>query len=139
MCALVGAVVGITVGGTMYLLGRQLLGLYAPGNTAVIEMGMKRMAWIGCGYFMCVIMEVGLGMLRGLGNSLLPTVSTFVGTCVLRVGWVLTVFPLDPRLETLYLSFPISWILTGIFTYICCYKVYKKHKLQYERQLAAEE
>ena len=105
---------------------------------AVIEMGMKRLLWMGCTYFLCVIMEVGLGMLRGMGNSLLPTISTFVGTCVLRVGWVLFIFPLKPCLESLYMSFMISWILTGIFTYICCARVFKKSKRQYQRQLALE-
>ena len=138
LCAVVGASVGFLIGGTMFIFGRQLLQLYAPGNTAVIEMGMKRLLWMGCTYFLCVIMEVGLGMLRGMGNSLLPTISTFVGTCVLRVGWVLFIFPLKPCLESLYMSFMISWILTGIFTYICCGKIYKKQKLQYERQLALE-
>ena len=138
LCAVVGASVGFLIGGTMFIFGRQLLQLYAPGNTAVIEMGMKRLLWMGCTYFLCVIMEVGLGMLRGMGNSLLPTISTFVGTCVLRVGWVLLIFPLKPCLESLYMSFMISWILTGIFTYICCARVFKKSKRQYQRQLALE-
>ena len=138
LCAVVGACVGLTVGGTMYIFGRPLLSLYAPGNEPVIAMGMKRMGLMGCTYFLCVIMEVGLGMLRGMGQSMLPTVSTFVGTCILRVGWVLLVFPLAPSLELLYLSFPFSWILTSVFNYICCGKVYKKSKRQYERQLALE-
>ena len=135
---MVGACVGILVGGTMFLFGRQLLGLYAPGNGAVIEVGMKRMAIVGCMYFLCVVMEVGLGMLRGMGQSLLPTVTTFVGTCVLRLGWVLLIFPMNPCLDNLYVSCPFSWVLTAVFGYICCIKVFKKNKGQYERQLERE-
>lgn len=138
LCALVGSTVGILVGGGMYLFGEQLLSLYAPGNLPVIEMGMKRMRIVGLSYFLCVIMEVGLGMLRGMGQSMVPTASTFVGTIVLRIGWVLTVFPLNPCLESLYWSFPFSWILTSVFNYICCGKVYKKSKQQYQRQLESE-
>ena len=138
LCAIVGSAVGILVGGGMYLFGEELLSLYAPGNPAVIEMGMKRMRIVGLTYFLCIVMEVGLGMLRGMGQSMLPTVSTFVGTILLRMGWVLVVFPLNPCQESLYWSFPFSWILTAVFNYICCGKVYKKSKRQHERRLALE-
>lgn len=132
LCAICGAAVGFLLGGGMYILGKPLLGLYAPGNAPVIGMGMKRMAMIGCTYFLLAIVEVGLSMLRGMGQSMLPTVTTLVGTCVLRVVWVLTVFPKFRNLEVLYLSYPVSWILTGVFTYICCIKFYKKSKKDWE-------
>ena len=138
LCAVVGAMVGLSAGGAMYIFGRPLLSLYAPGNEAVIEMGMKRMGMIGCTYFLCAILDVGLGMLRGMGQSVLPTVSTLVGTCVLRVVWVLAIFPLAPSLEMLYLSYPVSWILTIVFTYICCGRIYEKSKREYACKLSRE-
>lgn len=138
LCAVVGSCVGILVGGTMFLFGKPLLSLYAPGNDPVIAMGMHRMRIMGLTYFLCVIMEVGLGMLRGMGQSMLPTVSTFVGTILLRIGWVLIVFPMNPCLESLYWSFPFSWVLTSIFNYICCYLTYKKSKREYEAHLSLD-
>ena len=136
LCAVVGSCVGILVGGTMCIFGEELLSLYAPGNAAVIAMGMKRMTIMGLTYFLCVVVEVGLGMLRGMGQTMLPTVSAFVGTILLRIGWVLAVFPLNPCLESLYWSYPVSWVLTAVFNYICCYIVFKKSKREYERHLA---
>lgn len=138
LCAIVGGLVGFTVGGVMYLFGPQLLSLYAPGNEAVIAAGMVRMKIMGLTYFLCALMEVGLGMLRGMGQTVLPTISTFVGTCILRLGWVLLVFPMNPCQESLYWSFAFSWILTSIFNYICCFRVYRKSKREYEAQQAAD-
>ena len=132
LCVALGAFAGCFLGGGMYILGRPLLSLYAPGNDAVIAMGMKRMAMIGCTYFLLAMVEVGLSMLRGMGQSVLPTVTTLVGTCALRVVWVLTLFPQKPKLETLYLSYPVSWILTGVFTFFCCVRFYRKSKREYE-------
>ena len=132
LCVALGAFAGCFLGGVMFVFGRPLLSLYAPGNEAVIAMGMKRMAMIGCAYFLLAMVEVGLSMLRGMGQSVLPTVTTLVGTCALRVVWVLTLFPQKPKLETLYLSYPVSWILTGIFTFFCCVRFYRKSKREYE-------
>ena len=75
-------------------------------------------------YFLCAIMDIVSGALRGLGHSILPAVVTMMGVCVLRVFWVLFIFPLDPTMENLMLSYPISWGLTAaangaILNYVC--------------------
>lgn len=135
LCAIIGSIVGILVGGGMYLFGEPLLNLYAPGNLPVIEMGMKRMRIMGLLYFLCAIMEVGIGMMRGMGQTMLPTFISFFGTIVVRIGWVLWVFPMNRCLESLYWSFPISWVFTAIINYICCFVIFKKEKQRYEQQL----
>ena len=96
----------------IFFFGEQLLSIYAPGEPEVIEYGMIRLTYLATTYFLCGIMEVGCGMLRGIGQSFVSMVISLTGACGLRVLWIYTVFAHWHSLPVLYLSYPISWILT---------------------------
>lgn len=65
-------------------------------------------------YFLLAFMEVGSGIMRGLGKSLTSTVITLIGTCALRIVWIYTAFAAYQNVATIYMSYPISWSVTGI-------------------------
>ena len=143
-CLGVVTVVGLLVSGVMALFGEQLLGLYAPGNTAVIEKGLRRFYICGLTHFLCGIMEVGCGCVRGLGKSLAPTLVSLLGACASRVVWALTVFPLAPvdmRQEILYLIYPISWGATAVVHFIvffvCLRSVKRQFEIRQQKQMQA--
>ena len=69
-------------------------------------------------YFLCGLMEVTTGVLRGLGKSVTSTIIALIGTCALRIFWVMVIFPLDRTLETILWSYAISWTLTGFVSFI---------------------
>ena len=125
-CICVGLVIGVTMGGALYLFGRPLLSIYAPDNSAVVDAGMSRLSIMGVFYFLCGFMEVGTGTLRGLGKSIAPMLISLLGSCVFRIIWIYTVFALFPTLTVLYISYPISWILTAAAHHILCYITIKK-------------
>lgn len=127
ICIAIAAVVTIIMGGGAYLAGRQLLGLYTT-DAQVIEYGLRRMLITMVPYFTIVLMNVTVGVLRGLGSSILPMVMSIGGTCGLRILWIYTLLPMNPTWEMLFLSYPISWLVTGAFQYIC-YLAIKKRTL----------
>ncbi len=98
--------------------GPTLLRLYSTDADA-IRFGMDRLRVMMPLYATCPLMEVFGGCLRGLGRSLQPAVTTFLGVCVLRVLWVEFLFPLQPTMTNVMLSYPVSWTLVtlvnGIF------------------------
>ena len=59
-------------------------------------------------------MEVGSGVLRGLGRPITSTTISLIGSCLLRMVWLWTIFRVSPTLETIYLSYPVSWGLTAL-------------------------
>lgn len=120
VCAVTVGAIGITMGILAVALGQPLLSLYAPGNDRAISMGMVRMSIVSATYFLCGFMELGCGVMRGLGNSLVPMIVSVVGSCAFRILWIYTVFNALPSLRTLYISYPISWILTAAAHFICC-------------------
>jgi Na+-driven multidrug efflux pump len=104
----------LMVCGTVFLIfGRQLLGLYNP-ETDVVNWGMQRMVIMMSSYFLCGISDTITGALRGLGYSVLPTVTTIMGTCVLRIFWVFAIFPQYRTLYSLIFSYPVSWALIAL-------------------------
>ena len=127
ICLASVSVVGLILGMAFYLLGTPLSRIYSP-DQAVIDVSLIRLEIICTTYFLCGIMEVLVGLLRGMGQSLLPTTVSLLGACAFRVLWIYTVFAADKTLTTLYISYPISWLLTSFIHLVCFFIVYFYNK-----------
>lgn len=117
---------GMILGGAAYAFGYSLLSIYT-NSAAVIEAGMKRVMFICLPYFLCGMMDVMVGALRGLGYAILPMIVSLVGACGLRLAWIFTLFQKPRFHETgyLYVTYPISWTVTFL-AHVLCYTVVKK-------------
>ncbi len=126
--------IGATLGFGALACGRTLLGIY-NSQPEVIEYGLLRMNIIFTTYYLCGMMDVFVGGIRGMGFSIPPMVVSITGACAFRVIWIYTVFAAHRTLETLYISYPISWALTGICHCICFLVL--KHRM--EQKLGSSE
>ena len=117
---------GLILGNLVYFAGPQLISIYSPGDPAVVEAGMIRMGMIARTYALCGVMEAMVGVLRGLGHSIGPMVVSLFGSCVLRLIWMVTVFPAVATPGILFLAFPVTWIITGGCHLIFFWRVRKK-------------
>jgi putative MATE family efflux protein len=111
-CMAFVAVTGLVLGNLAYYFGRTLVSIYAPGEPEVVEQALVRMGFIACTYCLCGMMDTMVGVLRGLGYSVVPMVVSLLGACVLRLAWVATVFQTYRTPAALYVSYPISWAVT---------------------------
>lgn len=118
--------VGIAMGGLVLLFGRPLLSIYTK-SPAVVDAGMNRMRIILTTYFLCGMMDVMVGGLRGIGYSVLPMIVSLVGACGLRLLWIATVFQLEQfhTVRMIYISYPISWLIT-VSVHIVCFIILKR-------------
>ena len=119
------SVIGLVMGIGAYGLGSSLLGLYSS-DPVVISYGLLRMSYVSIPYFICGLMDVMVGFMRGMGYSVLPMIVSLTGACLFRVIWISTVFDHYRTLPSLYISYPISWTLTFSVHLICFIKVYRK-------------
>ena len=117
--------VGLVLGVGAYLLGTPLLSIYST-DPEVIQYGLERMLMVCVPYFTCGIMNVLVGAMRGLGSSLTPMVICIFGVCVLRVVWIYTVFPLDRTFLMLFLSYPVTWVITALIEAVCLFFIRKR-------------
>ena len=106
-------VTGLLLGNLVYYFGHPLVSIYAPGEEDVIRQGIIRLGYVARPYALCGIMDTMVGSLRGLGYSIGPMIVSLIGACGLRVVWIFTIFQMYRTPENLYISYPISWIVTG--------------------------
>lgn len=126
--------VGLVLGNAAVLFGNQLLSIYSD-SPEVIAAGMVRLHYISKVYFLCGIMDVLVGALRGIGYSVLPMVVSLLGACGLRLLWIATVFqiPQFHKVEVVYLSYAITWIITAGVHFLCYVIVRKRVTKKYEQ------
>lgn len=126
------AVTGVVLGVGMVVFGKPLLGIYT-GNPAIVEQGLLRFLFTGLPYFLCGMMEVVVGALRGLGSSVRPMIASVLGVCGVRILCALIVEPFH-KVELLYLSYPLSWLVTliaqSILLFVFAKYIRKKEKRQ---------
>ena len=123
-------VIGLLLGNLVVLFAEPLLGLYTD-SAIVMEAGMVRLRMICTIYCLCGMMDVMVGALRGLGYSIASMIVSLLGACVFRLIWIATIFQMEQfhRIETVYISYPISWTLTflaHVVTFIIVRKRLKK-------------
>ena len=119
---------GFTLGSLVYTFNPYLIKLYTS-DPDVIALAANRLAIMCVSYFLCGMMDVTVGTLRGMGYSIVPMITSIIGVCGFRVIWVLFIFSQNRNIGLLYASYPISWIFTGIML-ICCFLVVYKKKFQ---------
>lgn len=116
VCIISGTVLGWVLCALLSVFRKPLLHIYIkrtdPNYAEVMQTGSIRVSMIGQFQWVGGLMEITCGSLRGLGMTTNPTATTLIGCCALRVVWIFTVFVTFQTLQSLYISYPISWILT---------------------------
>ena len=118
ICLLCVTVTGMVMGLGGLFFGKELLSLYAT-ETEVIAFGLRRMKIIFSTYFLCGVMDVMVGSIRGMGYSVMPMIVSLLGACGLRILWIFTIFSGHRTPEMLYLSYPVTWMITFLAHVLC--------------------
>ncbi len=124
-CLGLTVIVALVFGGGSYLFGAELMHIYTK-STKVIECGVDIMLYTTVTYFLCGIMDLLPGALRGMGHSTVPMILSVIGTVGTRIVWIYVIFPCHRSLDFLFISYPVSWLLTIVMQVICFYFVRKK-------------
>lgn len=128
LCILYAVIAGIITGVGMNLFARPLLSLYITDSEEAISIGVARMAITVLPYFLFGMQDVVTGILRGMGASFLSMIITVLGICGIRILWIYTIFriPAYHTQQCLYISYPLSWVLTFIVQMIAFIVVFHK-------------
>ena len=127
------AVAGIVFGNLAYIFSEHLLGIYITDSVEAIHYGQIRMLYLAVPYFICGMMDVMTGAMRGVGKSVSAMLISIAGVCGIRLVWIFTIFkiPAYHSIESLYFSYMISWSATLIIQFIYFMKVSGRLKRQY--------
>ncbi|MDE6201695.1 MAG: MATE family efflux transporter [Clostridiales bacterium] len=110
----------------VFTLGADAFIRIYTNDKVAIEFGIMRMWCVLTGSMLPCLYEIAGGALRGMGRSMLPAVFTVIGSCLLRIVWIYTVYAAYKFYWLLLIVYPISWVVTGlallISYYVICYK-----------------
>ena len=124
-CIILSVAVMLILGGGMYFFGPEILKIYTT-NPRVISCGMEVLTYTTLTYFLCGIMDLLPGALRGMGYSSVPMILSIIGTVGTRIVWIFGIFPNHRSLDILFISYPVSWMITIVLQVICFYFVRRK-------------
>ena len=110
--------IGLSMGGIMMLFQRPLLSLYISDSEVAFAAAITRYSIIIPTYFLCGIMDTLCGTLRALDRSVTSMVISLTSTCGLRIVWIQTVFAYFGTGESLFFSYPVSWILSCVIHFV---------------------
>ena len=134
-CMILSVCVALTLGCGAYFFGPELLKIYTS-DADVIRCGVEVLAFTTVPYFCCGIMDLLPGALRGMGYSGVPMILSIIGTVGTRIVWIFGLFPAHRSLSFLFISYPVSWILTIFMQAVCFYFVRKHVHQSVNRDLA---
>ena len=134
-CMFLSVGVALTLGGGAYFFGPELLKIYTS-DADVIRCGVEVLAFTTVPYFCCGIMDLLPGALRGMGYSGVPMILSIIGTVGTRIVWIFGLFPAHRSLSFLFISYPVSWILTILMQAVCFCFVRKHVHQSVNRDLA---
>ena len=117
-CTILSVGVALTLGCGAYFFGPELLKIYTS-DADVIRCGVEVLAFTTVPYFCCGIMDLLPGALRGMGYSGVPMILSIIGTVGTRIVWIFGLFPAHRSLSFLFISYPVSWILTILMQAVC--------------------
>ena len=129
---------GLIINTVIFLFSSQVLSIYTS-DPAAIQAGITRINTFAFTYFLCGIMEVVMGTLRGMGNAVLPMLNSIIGSCLLRVVWVKFIFTAFPTLMVLYMCYPVSWIITILAHLVCFFIVRHNFAKRLQTKMAAQD
>lgn len=118
ICIACVTITGLAMGLGVVAGAHPLLSIYSS-DPEVISVGILRLSIICGPYFLCGIMDVLVGSLRGLGYGVMPMLVSMIGACGFRIIWIMTIFQWNHTLFTLYISYPITWTVTALAHLVC--------------------
>lgn len=124
-CIILSVGISLVLGGGAYLFGPEILKIYTS-EPEVVSCGMEILAYTTVTYFLCGLMDLLPGPMRGMGYSAVPMILAIIGTVGTRIVWIFLLFPHNRTLAFLFLSYPVSWIFSIVLQGICFYFVRKK-------------
>ena len=132
-CIILSVGVSLVLGCGSYAFGGEILKIYTE-DPEVIRCGLEILALTTVTYFLCGVMDLFPGALRGMGASAVPMILSIIGTVGTRIVWIFGVFPAHRSLKILFVSYPASWTLTILMQAVCFYFVRKKVHRELKQQ-----
>ena len=117
------------------LFGESVLSIYSQ-TPEVLEIANLRLGFMSKMYGLAGMMDILVGALRGMGQSVIPMIISLVGVCGFRLVWIATVFQIPEyhHILTIYTAYPVTWAITALTQFTCWIILMKRLNKTYEKK-----
>lgn len=126
-CQCCTVITGIALGALTVLFAQTIAGFFTD-DPGVIKVAIERIYFLIPIYFICGVMDVAAGQLRGIGKSFAAMIVTIIGVCGLRLLWMWFIFPLNPTIINIFTTYPVTWVITLITLHVIYLNTYNNLK-----------
>ncbi len=126
VCLLLSLLINGSILGFMMMFANPLFALFTS-DANVIQIGVYMLLHIVPSYLIYIFVEIFTGVLRGVGDVLIPTLITIFGICGVRLPWILIMTTISNELWVILVSYPLAWAATALL--LIPYYFYRKQKL----------
>ncbi len=120
----VSAVLGVS----LFIFGRNMLGIFIPGELEAIDFGVVRVNYMALATIIRSLIEVNAGIFIGFGKTSYKMLIDIVGVCGFRTLWMVLVYPYSPTPDMLYICYPISYTLVALVGFLIVARLVKKYR-----------
>jgi len=110
--------IGTVCMSTLIMLIAPKLIPFFDDNPEVIELTVYMLWHFVPFYFLWPAIEIFSGVLRGVGDAVVPVIILGITICLYRVVWLYTAFEWIHTLRMLCICYPISWLIASIPLFI---------------------
>ena len=125
-CSATVMIIGLITGTIAMVFAEPLLSIYVKDSPETVRYAIDCMSIVATSYFIYGTMEVLVGCQQGMGSSFIPSVVSLIGGCGMRFFWVYAVFYAVPSVISLYLAYPVSWLITGAAQFVFYIRTHKQ-------------
>ena len=128
VCTALAMAASILFGVVFLGFGRYIFQLFTD-NAEVLEIAALMLSYMAPCFWLYVPIEMLSGSLRGMGDTLVPTIITIIGVCALRLVWWFSLIGVWPSVSMVIAAYPVSWILTAI-AFVIYYLWFSRRHMQ---------
>ena len=126
-CLIINVFLGLVLGSGAILLSKPIISLVTT-DQVVLDYCYRKILIIGASHFICGTMETFTYSMRALGKSVLSMVICLIGSCLLRLVWVFTIVDITKSYDMIFVSYPVTWVITAFTAMIFLIKLMKETK-----------
>lgn len=110
---LIGFAYTLIMSGLLLTFGREVLSVFTQ-DKEVVDFGLEFLYFLVPFYFLMTLIQILAGTIRGAGKTLATMIIIVCSLCIFRILWLKIMMPFWPRIETVFVVYPISWLIGAI-------------------------
>jgi len=121
--AVFGCIIVVPV---LLFVSRSIVWIFTD-DAGVVSNALEAIRWIFPCYWLYAINQVYIGVIRGVGNTRFPMITSLCSYCIFRIAWCAALLLHYNTMRVIYTSYDASWVVMIVLLLFGMYKYVDKN------------